>query len=80
MTSLISIRLNDKLLQTAKANARRLRLTQTDYIRKSIELMNESIEKKEREKRLKNASLKVRKESMRVNEEFDRIEYDPESE
>jgi len=41
--------------------------------------MNNETEKQERTKRLKNASLRVRKESMRVNAEFSEIEHDPKS-
>jgi Arc/MetJ-type ribon-helix-helix transcriptional regulator len=79
MTSLVSIRVNDKLLQAMKANAHRLHLSQTDYIRKAIERMNSETERQERKKRLKNASLRVRKESMKVNAEFTEIEHDPEA-
>jgi Arc/MetJ-type ribon-helix-helix transcriptional regulator len=79
MTSLVSIRLNDELLQKMKAKAHVLHLSQTDYIRKAIELMNDETEKRERTKRLQHASLRVRKESMKINTEFSDIEYDPEA-
>ena len=79
MTSLVSIRLNDTLLQSMKANAHRIHLSQTDYIRKAIQLMNCETEGVERKKRLKNASLRVRKESMKINAEFSEIEHDPET-
>ncbi len=77
MTSLVSISLNDGLLQEIKANAHLLHLSQTNYIRKAIENMNHEIEKQERKKRLKKASLRVRKESMKINAEFSEIERDP---
>ena len=79
MTSLVSIRINDNLLQSMKTNAHRLHLSQTDYVRKAIELMNRETERRERKKRLENASLRVRKESMKINAEFSEIEDDPES-
>lgn len=79
MTSLVSIRMNDKLLKEMKTNAHRLQLSQTEYIRKAIEHMNNEIERQERKKKLKNASLRVRKESMKINAEFSEIEDDPES-
>ena len=79
MTALISIRLSEDLLQIMKAHAHTLHLSKTDYIRKTIELMNQEIEKGEREKRLKDASLRVRKESMMINAEFSEIEHDPKS-
>lgn len=79
MTSLLSIRVNDKLLETTKASAHRLHLSQTEYIRKAIERMNNEVARQERKKRLKSASLRVRKESMKINAEFSEIERDPES-
>lgn len=77
MTSLISIRLKDELLQDMKAKARALHLSQTNYIRQAIERMNTEIEHQERTKRLQQASLRVREESMKVNAEFSKIENDP---
>ncbi|OGT49419.1 MAG: hypothetical protein A3E82_06410 [Gammaproteobacteria bacterium RIFCSPHIGHO2_12_FULL_38_11] len=78
MTSLVSIRLNDDLFREMKANAQMLHLSQTDYIRKAIEIMNDEIVKKQRRRRLKEASLLVRKESMKINAEFSEVEHDPE--
>jgi len=78
MTSLVSIRIGENLLQAMRENANRLHLTQTEYIRQSIKSMNNKIEKKERKKRLENASILIRKESMNVNAEFYEIENDPE--
>ena len=77
MSSLVSIRLNDSLRDAMHANARLLHLTQTDYIRMAIEHMNTEIEKQAKEERLKNISLRVRQQSMQVNEEFSGIEHDP---
>ncbi len=79
MTSLISIRLNDDLLQATKANAHRLHLSKTEYVRKAIELMNRETEKQARRKQLQSASLRVRDESMSINSEFSEIENDPEA-
>lgn len=79
MRSLVSIRLDDELLKKMRAKAQALQLSQTDYIRQAIEQMNDKIEQKEREKRLKQASLQVRAESMKVNMEFDDIGRDPEN-
>lgn len=79
MASLVSVRINDELLKEMKANAHRLHLSQTDYIRKAIERMNRKTERQEQKKRLKEASLRVRKESMKINAEFSEIEHDPEA-
>ncbi len=79
MSSLVSIRLHDDLLRALKISARLLHLSQTEYIRTAIDRMNQEIAKQERKKRLQDASLRVRKESMKVNREFSDIENDPEA-
>ncbi len=80
MASLVSIRLDDQLFQEMKAKANILHLSQTDYIRKAIEHMNNEIKMRERSQRLKQASLSVREESMKINAEFSEIDHDPETE
>lgn len=79
MASLVSFRINEALLHAMKTNAQYLHLSQTEYIRQAIEHMNHETEKQERKKRLQAASLRVREESMAVNDEFKEIEHDPES-
>ena len=79
MTSLISVRLDDDLILTMKLKAETLHLSQTDYIRRAITYMNKLTEKRERKRRLQQASLRVRKESMKINAEFSDIEHDPEA-
>ena len=80
MKSLVSIRIGDRLLQAMQTNAHLLHLSQTDYIRMAIEQMNSETERQARVKRLKSASLRVRKESMKINTEFGEVEHDPEVE
>ena len=75
---LISIRLSDDLMKKLRSQAKYLHLTQTEYIRKAIECMNQAMEKKARRTRLMRASLRVRKNSKRINAEFNEIEHDPE--
>jgi len=79
MSRLVSIRLNDYLFQEMKAKSHLLHLSQTDYIRKAVEYMNDKTERLERKKRLRRGSLRVREESMRINAEFSRIDHDPEA-
>ena len=79
MSSLVSIRINDVLFRSMKANAKRLHLTQTDYIRRAIDHMNKETEQQQRDERMKKASLLVRGESARINAEFSEIEHDPEA-
>lgn len=76
---LISIRLAYTLLIELKNRANLLHLSQTEYIRKAIEHMNEEVSKQEHKQRLIDASLRVRDESMAVNNDFSRIKHDPEA-
>lgn len=76
--SVITVRLPDKLLHDLEGYARASHLPRAEYIRRAIEHMNAEVRKNERAAKLKKASLRVRKESMDVNKEFDRIEHDPE--
>ncbi len=77
--SLVSVRLDSRLLNELKAVSQTLHMSQADYIRKAIEHMNEEVLKRERKQKLIKASLRVRDESMLVNAEFSRIEHDPEA-
>ena len=74
--SIISIRLTEKLLHELDTRAHACKMPRTEYIRRAIELMNDQVKNKELRKKIIKASLRVRKESMRVNAEFDRIEDD----
>ena len=77
--STISLRLPDDLMRETKSHAVALHLSQTEYIRNAIEHMNAEITRQQQKQRLIKASLRVRKESMRINAEFSRIEHDPET-
>ena len=79
MSSLISVRLTDKLVHETKSKARTLHLSQTEYIRKALERMNDEIDNQAREQRLKHASLTVRAQSMKINAEFSDIDNDPDA-
>lgn len=77
--SVISIRLPDDLLHDLDGSAHILHMPRTTYIRKAIEHMNQEVLNNERKQRLIKASMRVRKDSMRINEEFSEIEHDPET-
>jgi len=77
--SIISIRITDKLLEEIDNRAKAYNIPRTEYIRRAIEYMNEGMLEQELTNRLKEASLRVRKESMRINAEFGAIEHDPEA-
>jgi len=46
-------------------------------IRKTIKHMNSGTDKLKQRQRLKQASLRAKKESMKINKEFSQIDYDP---
>jgi predicted transcriptional regulator len=76
----ISLKLPDELLETSRRLAAALRLSRSAYIRRAVERMNQETRQQLRDKRLAEASRKVRKESMWVNAEFAAIEEDPDAE
>ena len=74
----LTIRLPDKVIDDIDMRARKLRISRSEYIRRSIEYMNNEICEQERRSRLTLASKLVRQESMVINAEFSKVEYDPE--
>ena len=72
----ISLKLPEDLLDAAGRYAGALRLTRAAYIRRALEQMNRETRARLRARRLREASRKVRGESMRVNAEFAAIEKD----
>lgn len=72
----ISLKLPEDLLEAAGRCAEALQLTRAEYIRRALEEMNRETRDRLRARRLKDASHKVRGESMRINEEFAAVERD----
>ena len=77
MSSALTVRLYDKIVHEVDIRAKKLRISRSEYIRKSIELMNKGMNQQEKKAKLIHASKKVRAESMVVNSEFAQIEHDP---
>jgi len=75
----ISLKLPDSLLEASRRCAEALRLSRAEYIRRAIERMNRETSARLRAKRLAELSRKVRRESMRVNAEFEAIERLPDA-
>ena len=75
----ISLKLPGDLLRESDRCAKALGVPRAEYIRRAIERMNREAQAKTRAARLADASRRVRKESMRVNAEFSRIERDPDA-
>ncbi len=72
----ISLKLPEDLLEAAGRCAEALQLTRAEYIRRALEEMNRETRGRLRARRLKDASHKVRGESMRINKEFAAVERD----
>ena len=72
----ISLKLPDKLLDASGRCAEALGLTRAAYVRRAIERMNHDTRARARARKLRDASHKVRAESMRVNAEFAAVERD----
>lgn len=75
--STVSVRLPEKLLQEADSMAKALHVPRGEYIRKALETLNREMRKQEKKAKLRKASQRVRKESMKVNAVFSAIENDP---
>jgi metal-responsive CopG/Arc/MetJ family transcriptional regulator len=75
----ISLKLPPDLLKTSDRCAKSLGIPRAEYIRRALERMNREAEARVRAERMARASRRVRRESMRVNAEFARIETDPEA-
>ena len=73
----VSLKLPEEIVSRSDEYAETLGISRAEYIRRAIEHMNNEIGQGLRADRMKKASRKVRKESMRVNAEFDAIERDP---
>lgn len=72
----ISLKLPDDVLDTSREIAEQLQVSRAEYIRRAIVRMNEDMTARARARRLAHASRKVRRESMRINAEFEAIERD----
>jgi metal-responsive CopG/Arc/MetJ family transcriptional regulator len=75
----ISLKLTDALLEASGRCAKALRLSRAEYIRRAVERMNKDTRAQVRARRLAEISQRVRRESMRVNREFQGIEHSPDA-
>lgn len=75
----MSLRLPDELLHEVDTYAEQMHIPRAAYVRKALEQMNAAVSAQRRRARLMEASLKVRAESMRVNDEFSVVEDAPDA-
>ncbi|MFN7096956.1 MAG: ribbon-helix-helix protein, CopG family [Gammaproteobacteria bacterium] len=74
--TVITLRLSDKLLHQVDKQTKNLHISRAEYIRTAIEKMNNAVIAETQRQRLQKISLKVRKESLKVNREFSEFEDD----
>ncbi|MDZ7407108.1 MAG: hypothetical protein ONB41_23890, partial [candidate division KSB1 bacterium] len=74
----VNLKLSEKQASMAKMLAMQLRLNRSEYLRRAIDHYNKIKERELLAQQFKNASLKCREESLRVNKEFDLIDQVPE--
>ena len=72
--STLSIRLPDDLLASVDKQARELKIPLAEYVRRALEAMQAMTEAERRRRRIMEASRKVRKDSMRINAEFEALD------
>lgn len=75
--SALTFRLPNNVIDEVNNRAKKLHITRSEYIRKSIENMNKKLQQQERKDKFIRVSKLVRKESMVVNSEFSKVEYEP---
>ena len=75
--SALTVRLPNNVIDEVNSRAKKLHITRSEYIRKSIENMNKKLQQQERKEKFIRVSKLVRKESMVVNSEFSKVEYEP---
>lgn len=73
----MSIRLSDEILGEVDKNAMELDISRTEYIRRAILAMNRKVNEERRRARIIKLSSRVRKESIRANAAFSKVEQDP---
>jgi hypothetical protein len=73
----LSLRLSDEMLSEVDSLAGSMGIGRAEYVRQALVRMKTATESARLRRRLQEASLKVRAESMAVNAEFETIETDP---
>ena len=74
--SALTVRLTDQVINEVDNRAKKLHITRSEYIRKSIESMNKKLQQQERKEMFIRVSKLVSKESMLINSEFAKVEYE----
>ena len=73
----LSLRLSDELLTDVDTRAREMGIGRGEYVRQALVRMKADTEAVRLRKRLQEVSLRVRAESLAVNQEFAAVETEP---
>ena len=76
--SVVTIRIPEFDLEKIEKLSKKLRLSRNAYINRAITEFNSNVDLRTKKNILTKDSMKVRKNSMMVNKEFDAIEYNGE--
>ena len=76
--SVVTIRIPEIDLEKIEKLSKKLRMSRNAYINRAITEFNSNVDLRTKKNILTKDSMKVRKNSMMVNKEFDEIEYDGE--
>ena len=67
----ITLKSDDNFYNTLEDMVKMLQTTKSDLIRKAVIYYRDSLEKEKLKEQIKNASFKVREESLQISEEFE---------
>jgi hypothetical protein len=71
MVHTITLKSDDKFYNTLEEMVKSLNTTKSNLIRKAVVYYKDSLEKERLKEQIKNASFKVREESLKISKEFD---------
>jgi hypothetical protein len=67
----ITLKSDDNFYNTLEEMVKSLNTTKSDLIRKAVVYYKDALEKERLKEQIKNASFKVREESLKISQEFD---------
>ena len=67
----ITLKSDDKFYNTLEEMVKSLNTTKSNLIRKAVVYYKDALEKERLKEQIKNASFKVREESLKISQEFD---------
>jgi len=72
----ITLKSDDNFYNTLEEMVKTLHTTKSDLIRKAVVYYKDALEKEQLKEQIKNASFKVREESLKISQEFEETLHD----